>query len=189
MTDKPAVTWNRILAAGVAAALTVVLTAAAPAVRSARSPSWRVVKTFTLHNTFLDDIVAFGGGTARAGGESPAQTPALHHLTGRTWHTVSLPGSLGMFVPNMSATSAGNVWAALANEPLVAHLTSGGWVTTSFAQSTDDVATDRIVTIGPKNTWVFAYDFTTMTPFAEHFKNLSPNFGGDNGAVVIEFGR
>lgn len=169
VASRRAIASNRILVAGIATALSVVLTAAAPALGRTRSPSWHVVKTFTLHNTFLDDVVGLRGGTAWAGGASPATKPSLHHLTGRTWHTVSLPGSPGTFVANLSATSATNVWAALANEPLVAHLTSGGWVTKSFAVGTDQVATDNIVTIGPKNTWVFAYDFATKSPFAEHF--------------------
>ena len=170
MIGKAALARNGILVAGVTALVTGVLAIAAPALGGTQaSPSWHVVKTFTLHNTFLVDIVGFSGGIAWAGGESPAQTPALHHLSGKKWHTVSLPGSSGTFVANLSATSTTNVWAALANEPLAAHLTSGGWVTTSFAQGTDDIATDNIVTIGPKNTWVFAFDFTTKSPFAEHF--------------------
>lgn len=169
MVCRSASAGSRILAAGVVAALTVVLTAAAPDVSGSRSPSWHVVKTFIPHNTFVDDIVGLRGGIAWAGGESPARTPALHHLTGRTWRAVSLPGPPGTFVTNISATSATNVWAALANEPLVARLTGGGWVTKSFAHGTDAIATDNIVTIGPKNTWVFAFDFNTKSPFAEHF--------------------
>src|SRR5258708_21938848 len=126
MIGRRAIARNRILVAGVVAALTVVLAAAAPALGGARSPNWHVVKTFALHNTFLDDVVGLRGGTAWAGGESPAQTPVLYHLTGRIWHAVSLPGSPGMFVSNLSATSPTNVWAALSNEPLVARLTSRG---------------------------------------------------------------
>lgn len=170
MIGKAAVRRNGILVCGVAALFTAVATAAPPALGGAQaSPSWHVIKTFTLHNTFLEDIVGLPGGVAWAGGESPAQMPALHHLASKKWHTVSLPGSAGTFVASLGGTSASNVWAALANEPLVARLTSGGWVTKSFAQGTDSIATDNIVTIGPKNTWVFAYDFTTSSPFAEHF--------------------
>lgn len=169
MTGERAIARSRVMAASVAAALAVVLTGAAPALGGALSPRWHVVKTFTPHNTFLSDIVGLRGGTAWAGGETPARTPALHHLTGRTWRTVSLPGLPGTFVPNVSATSATNVWAALANEPLAARLTSGGWVTKSFTVGSDQIATDNIVSTGPKNTWVFAFDFTTNSPFAEHF--------------------
>lgn len=169
MTRKRAIGRSRASVAGVAAALAVVLTAAAPALAGGRAPSWHVIKTFTPHNTFMIDVVGFRDGTAWAGGESPSQAPVLHHLTGRTWHTVSLPGPLGAFVANLSASSPGNVWAALANEPLVAHLTRSGWVTKSFAHGTDQIFSDSLVTTGPKDTWVFTFDFATKRPVAEHF--------------------
>lgn len=157
--------------AGVAPALA--LAVAGPAAASARAPSWHVVKTFSAHNTFLHDVVGLRGGAAWAGGEAPGQLPVLYHLTGRTWHSVSLPGSPGTFVASLGGTSTANMWAALANQPLVARLTTKGWVTKSFAHGTDDVAADNIVTLGPTNTWVFGYDFTTKSAFAEHFNGSS----------------
>jgi hypothetical protein len=181
MTGRRVSRPNRVLvatavAAAVAATVGFAGTASAlgagPAA-AARAPSWHVVKTFSAHDTFLDDVIGLRGGVAWAGGERPGQTPVLYHLTGKTWRAVSLPGSPGTFVTSLSATSAANVWAALADEPLVARLTSKGWVTKSFAHGTDDVATDNIVTIGPKNTWVLAYDFATKSPFAEHFTGSS----------------
>ncbi len=169
MRGVQAIGRKRVFVSCAAAALAVVLTAAAPALGSARSANWHVIKNFTTHNTNLADIVGFSDGTAWAGGETPAQTPVLYHLTGKKWHAVALTGPTGSFVVNLSATSPSNVWAALANEPAVAHLKGSGWVVKSFTQGTDDIAAGDVQTIGPKNTWVFAYDFTTQHPFAEHF--------------------
>jgi hypothetical protein len=169
MTGRLARLASRVAAAGVAAVLSAAVTALAPAPSGGGAPRWHVVKTFAPHNTLLYDVIGFRDGTVWAGGESPATMPLLFHLTGKTWHTVSLPGSAGTFVANLSASSPVNVWAALANEPVVARLTLGGWSTTTFAVGSDALATDNVVTFGPKNTWVFAYDFTTMHPFAEHF--------------------
>jgi hypothetical protein len=161
----------RIGAVSFAAVLATSVVAAAPASASggAGAAHWHVVKTFTTHNTALSDVIGLRGGTAWAGGESSAQTPVLYHLNGKKWQAVSLPGPSGTFVAQLSASSPSNVWAALANEPLVARLTPGGWVTTSFANGGDAISTSSVVTTGPKNTWVLAYDFTTMQPYAEHF--------------------
>jgi hypothetical protein len=169
MTDGRARGWRPVAVWSAAAVLLLTLTAAQRPADAARAPSWHVIKTFTVRNTFLEDVVGFRGGTAWAGGSSPAETPVLYHLVGKTWQPVSLPGPAGTFVTNLSATSTANVWASLAGEPLVAHLTSGGWVTTSFAKGTDDIGVSGVVTTGPKDTWAFTYDFTTKSPVAEHF--------------------
>ncbi len=102
-----------------------------------------------------------------------AQTPVLYHLTRTGWHPVALPGPTGSFVSNVNASSPANVWATLANEPDVAHLTSHGWVLVSFAHGSDDVLMDGLATTSPRNVWAFSYDFTTKLPYAHHFNGSS----------------
>jgi hypothetical protein len=165
-----------VAVAGVVAAAGALPAQAArvPAGRTAAAaPGWRITRTFTTKNTFLDDVVAFHNGTAWASGETPAQTPVLYHLTGTGWHAVALPGPTGSFVSNVNASSPTNVWATIANEPDVAHLTSHGWVLVSFADGSDDVLMDGLATTSPRNVWVFTYDFTTKLPYAHHFNGSS----------------
>jgi len=159
----------------VVAAIAMVAPAAqaAPPARAASHPAantgWRITRTFATKNLSLLDVTGFANRSARAGGSSPAQLPVVYHLAGGTWTQASLPGSTGAFVTNLSATSTSNVWAGLANEPLVARLTSTGWVTKSLAVGTDDVQPSGVVTTGPKNAWAFSHDFTTSQDFASHY--------------------
>ena len=141
--------------------------------RSAAGLGWRIIRAIDVKDATLNDVVAFGDGTAWAGGATPAQTPVLYHLIGGKWHAVALPGPTGSFVSNVDASSSTNVWAALANEPDVAHLTAHGWVLRSFPTGTDDILIDGVVTTGPKNVWVFSYDFTTKLPHAYHYTGSS----------------
>jgi hypothetical protein len=157
------------LCIGIAATVTA---AAMPATRSG-IVRWRVLKTFAVKNVALVDVLGFKNGTAWAGGLGHSQTPVLYHLSGGKWHLVSLPGSSGTFVSNLSASSASNVWATLENEPLVARLTPAGWVTTSFANGQDDILFNGVVTTGPTNAWVFIDDYTLSAFYAEHFDGLA----------------
>jgi hypothetical protein len=76
------------------------------------------------------------------------------HLSG-WWPATTLPGSAGTFVCDVSASSATNVWAALANEPDVARLTTHGWVLRSFTQGSLQVLIAAVLTFSPGDTWVF----------------------------------
>ncbi len=152
------------------------LTAAAPAVaqpvagtaQPAAATGWRVVKTFPKY-TNLDTIVPLPGKTAWAGGQTPGQLPAVYHLAHGKWQRTTLPGSMGSFVNQISATSSTNVWASLANTPAVEHLTSKGWVAHTFAIGADEIMLDGVVTLSPKDTFVFAYDFATMKSYSYHY--------------------
>lgn len=139
----------------------------AAAGRSARS-RWHVTKSFRAKNTEAEDIVAFPDGSAWAGGETAAQTPVLYHLHSGHWTSVPLPGGAGSFVAGMAATTTKNVWATIANEPDVARLTHHRWVLVSFANGADEVLMSGVITFGPKNTWVFTYDYTTKLASAHH---------------------
>ena len=139
---------------------------------TAASPStttgWRVIKTFASPNASLDDVTGFADGTAWAGGSTSAPLPVVYHLAAGTWKPTMLPGSSSVFVPSLSATSKTNVWLSLANEPMVARLTSKGWVTHSFASGSDQIGIDGVVTTGPTNTWAFTFDFQTGQETAQH---------------------
>lgn len=142
---------------------------APPAGHLSATTGWRVIKTFASPNAGLDDVTGFADGTAWAAGNTSASTPALYHLAGGTWQPATLPGSPGGFVPVLSATSKTNVWASLANEPMIARLTGKGWVTKSFTAGSDQIGIDGVVTTGPKNTWAFTFDFKTSQETAEHY--------------------
>lgn len=158
-------------AAMLAAGVDPAQAAGGPAAQASAGLAWRLSKTIAVKDTFLTDVVAFRGGTAWAGGQTPAQKPVLYHLTGGRWHAVPVPGSWpgGSFISNVNASSATNVWATIANGTAVAHLTSHGWVAKSFAEPGDDILMDGVATTGPKNTWVFTYNFTTKLPHAKHY--------------------
>lgn len=141
--------------------------------RPSSAPGWRIVKTFATKNIELQDVAGFSDRTAWASGQRPSQTPVVYHLRGGTWTATSLPGGAGTFAPVLSATSPANVWALLVNEPLIARLTAKGWVTTSFASGTDQVAPGGLITTGPKNTWAFTFDFTTSIAQAHHYNGSS----------------
>jgi hypothetical protein len=168
------------IAAIAAPALTAVVTATAispaavaathqPAGRPSAATGWRVIRTFASPNAVLDDVTGFADGTAWASGSTAASTPVVYHLAGGTWTPTALPGSSGVFAPSLSATSKTNVWASLANEPMVARLSGKSWVTHSFSSGSDQIGIDGVVTTGPKNTWAFTFDFNTGQESAEHY--------------------
>ncbi len=140
---------------------------------SAAATGWRIIRTFATKNLDLQDVAGFADGTAWASGQRPNRTPVVYHLHGGTWTPTSLTGSSGTFAPALSATSPANVWALLVNEPLIARLTSSGWVTKSFASGTDEVSPEGVVTTGPNNTWAVTYDFATNTVLAHHYNGSS----------------
>jgi hypothetical protein len=162
------------------AAVTVVFLAAvlvASPVLAARLPSarsqWHVIATVTTKNTNIYDMVALPGGSAWVGGTRSEEAPILYHLIGGHLHAVTLPGPFDAFVGGVSGTSASNVWATIENEPDAARLTSHGWKLVSFAKGTDEILMSGLVTLGPKNTWVFTYDFTTKLASAHHYNGSS----------------
>ena len=140
-----------------------------PAAYRSAATGWRVIRTFASPNAVLDDVTGFADGTAWASGSTSAPTPVVYHLAGGTWTATALPGSSVVFAPSLSATSKTNVWASLANEPMVARLTGKGWVTHSFSSGSDEIGIDGVVTTGPKNTWAFTFDFNTGQESAEHY--------------------
>lgn len=182
------------LAVPAVAVAAVIATAAAgmPAAQASSSPGWRVTWTLSAKNTELDTLAALKGGTAWAGGETPAQLPVVYHLVSGKWHATVLPGTTGTFVSSVSATSPTNVWAALANTPAVEHLTTKGWVAHTFAIGSDQILIDGVVTISPKDTVVFAYDFATKLTYTYGYngkqwsRRLIPDAvtaNGDTGLV------
>ena len=161
------------IAVPVMAATAAVAPAAGATGHPAANTGWRIIRTFATNNLNLQDVAGFADGTAWAAGERPNQTPVVYHLHGGAWTANSLPGSTGTFAPALTATSPSNVWALLVNEPLIARLTSKGWITKSFASGTDQVSPEGVVTTGPKNTWAFTFDFATSTVLAHHYNGSS----------------
>jgi hypothetical protein len=128
---------------------------------------WHVIRTLGGKNSALEAAVAPPGGPGWVGGSSSGETPVVYHAAG-TWPVSHLAGNAGAFVQSLSATSRTNVWAALENEPAVAYLGSHGWRTHSIAIGSDDLLENGLVTFGPKDTWVFAFDFTAQKTYAWH---------------------
>jgi len=153
--------------ATVAGAAAILVAGVLPA-QAATSAGWHILKTFATDNLALSAVAAISGGSAWVGGETPAQQPVLYHLVSGKWQEVPLAGSPGTFVNSVSATSPTNVWASLANTPAVVHLTKHGWVPHRFVIGSDQVLLSGVVTTGPTNTWVLAYDFTTKLSYAYH---------------------
>ena len=156
------------LAVPALAAGAVIAAAAGLPAQASPTPGWRVIRTLPAHNTSLDTIAVPKGGPAWAGGESSAQLPVVYHLVGGTWHAVTLPGTIGTFVNSMSATSGTNVWASLANTPAVEHLTAKGWVGRTFAIGSDQILMAGVVSLSPKDTFVFADDIATRLAYVYH---------------------
>ncbi len=187
-TSVPALIWipapiRRVTVIS-ACALVALITSAAPAARAGASSAagatgWRVIRTLAAKGTQLSGgIAAFKDGSVWLGGQTPAQTPFLYHRTSSgKWSRTSLPGSTGTFVDGLSASSTSNVWAVLANEPDVAHLTSHGWVLKSFTQGTSEVLIAAVLTFSPKSTWVFYTAISdppgNNTGYAVHFDGSS----------------
>ena len=163
-----AVSMLAVSALALAAAAPALAQPAASTAQPAASTGWRVVKTFPK-NTNLDTIVPLPGKTAWAGGETPGQLPAVYHLAHGKWQRTTLPGSMGTFVNQISATSSTNVWASLANTPAVEHLTRKGWVAHTFAIGADEILLGGVVTFSPKDTFVFAFDFATKKNYSYHY--------------------
>lgn len=179
LRSVPAVT-RRIVIIAISSLTALVASSAGPAVAighpAAKTPGWRVVKTFATANLNLSEgVVAFKDGTAWVSGESETEAPVMYHLAGGKWSRVIFLGPPGSFVTAVSASSPANVWAALANEPDVAHLTSHGWVLQPFSHGTDQVVITAVLTFGPRNTWVFysALSGSKGTGFASHFNGTS----------------
>jgi hypothetical protein len=152
----------------IAGAAAIAAVAGMPAAQAKPTPGWRVIRTFSAKNTGLDSLATLKGGTAWAGGETPAGLPVVYHITSK-WRGYVLPGTIGDFVNSISATSPTNVWATHANTPAVAHLTAKGWVEHTFAIGTDQILLSGVVTTSPKDTFVFAYDFATKLAYAYHY--------------------
>src|SRR5258708_39713200 len=145
--------------------------------RPSAKPGWRVLKTVATKNTVLLDVLGFKNGTAWAAGSTASQTPVLYHrAVAGTWTSLALPGGLGSFAASLSATSATNVWAAMANEPDVARLTRHGWVMQPFISGSDFIAADGVATTGPNSPRAVTYDFTTKQATAQHYNrsHLTP---------------
>lgn len=160
----------------VALSASSVLPAAAQEHAPAKTPGWRVIKTFIRMGLGLEGgIVAFKDGSAWVAGESGSEAPVLYHLRHGAWSRVILLGPSGSFANDLSASSPTNVWAALANEPDVAHLDSSGWTLKSFTQGSLQVIVDSVQTFGPSNTWVFytALGNSVHRGYAAHFTGSS----------------
>jgi hypothetical protein len=162
----PAVAAAAAAIAGPALALAA-LSPAARAQPDTVHHGWHVIRVVGGKNSALDAAVAPAGGPGWIGGSSSGATPVLYHAAG-TWPVTHLAGNAGAFVQSLSATSRTNVWAALENEPAVAYLTSHGWRTHSIAIGSDDLLESGVVTFSPKDTWVFAFDFTAQKSYAWH---------------------
>ena len=164
---------------------------AALVAQAAHSPRWRIVKDITAPDTELEDIVAISRRSAWAVGEASAHSPVVYRRQHGRWRATTRQGPASSFAESVAATSASNVWVALANEPAVDHYTGHGWTRTSFAAA-QQVVVDGVTTTGPRNSWAFTYNSGTKRETAHHFNGkrwrsqaLPVAIGGGSYAAAV----
>ena len=162
-----------VVPAVAAGAALAVATAGAASAQPASSPGWRIIKAIPTGNSDLLALATIKGHPAWAGGRAAAGGPVVYHLVSGKWHPTLLPGGSSVFVNSMSATSPANVWASLSNAPIVERLTSKGWVGHTFSIGTDQILLAGVVSLGPKDTFEFAYDFTTGISYVYRYNGTS----------------
>lgn len=164
---------------------------AAPVMPTAHSPRWRIVKDITAPDTELEDIVAASRHGAWAVGEASAHSPVVYRRQHGRWRATVRQGPASSFAESVAATSASNVWVALANEPAVDHYTGHRWTRTSFAAA-QQVLVDGVTTTGPRDAWAFTYNSGTKRETAHHFngrrwrsETLPVAMGGGSYAAAV----
>jgi hypothetical protein len=159
------------------AAAAVLLAAAASAGAPPASASadaalhWRITKMITVPDTVLNDVAALPGGTAWAGGQTPARRESVYQLSGGQWHAGAVSGPPGAFIATVSATSPANIWFSN-NADQVGRRSGSSWVITSFGPA-PAVQLDGVVTTGPHDTWAFTYNPMTAQALAHHYNGTS----------------
>ena len=125
----------------------------------------------TVPDTVLNDVAALPGGTAWAGGQTPARRESVYQLSGGQWHAVAVSGPPGAFIATVSATSPANIWFSN-NADQVGRRSGSSWVITSFGPA-PAVQLDGVVTPGPHDTWAFTYNPMTAQALAHHYNGTS----------------
>jgi hypothetical protein len=172
-----AVSACRLVAVGLSvAALTAAAVTPAQAQPGAGSrhvaTGWRVVKLIGTKNVIPTSVAAVSSTDAWIGAArilTASYLPALYQLNRGRLKTVVPAGGAGVFVADVIALSASNVWATEADSPFVLHLGPRGWSRHSLAIGSDDILIAGVVPVSAKSVWVVDYDFTTKIYYSYHY--------------------
>ncbi len=191
LRGRSAITGMAVLAAMAAVTSSVPAAQAAPADQAALSPGWRIIRDTATPDAGLNDIVATSPGSAWAAGETGAHSPVVFRWQAGRWRAITRPGPTGSYAASVAASSAANVWVALANVPAVDHYDGHQWTRTSFAAA-HQVLVGAVTTTGPNDAWVFTYNFGTMQETAHHYNGrrwrsqmLPVSVGGGSFASAV----
>jgi hypothetical protein len=187
------VRWCVALACAVLAV--VILTAllpSRPASRSApRPPQWQVFTAIHAANAGLTDVIATGRDDAWATGVSAARTPVVYRWDGKRWQPMARPGPRGSSAASVAASSADNVWVAIAGGAAVDHWNGRAWSRVSFG-SPGRIEIDGIATSGRRDVWAFAYNLVRNRETAFHYNGtawrdtpLTVTLGGGGAARLV----
>ena len=167
-----------IIAAGATCAVALGAVASVPPeAAAAPAASWHVAKLLNLrHFRNLIGLTATGPNNAWAFGNG-ARHPAVLHWNGTSWTGSTLPGAFAR-PENASSTGPRNVWASgercNAGPPsppgfsaYVSRWNGQAWATTKFKNMR--FCAGRVVTVGPREGWLFGFYGNTRSTLALHF--------------------
>jgi hypothetical protein len=161
-----AIRWCVLLASAVLAV--AILAAGLPSAPAARPPHWRVFLEIHAANVGLTDVVATGNNDAWAAGSSATSTPVVYRWDGNRWRAVARPGPSGSAAASLAASSAANVWVAIANDAALDHWNGHAWSRVSFG-SPARTEIDGVTTSGRQDVWAFAYNRASKRETAYHY--------------------
>ena len=181
--------WCLLLGSAVLAV--AVLAAGLPSAPAARPRQWRVFMTIRAAGTSLADVVATGGHDAWAAGSSAGRTPVVYRWNGTSWRAVPRPGPPGSSATSVAASSAANVWVAIAGDAAVDRWNGHAWSRFSFGPAAR-TEIDGVTTSGRRDVWTFTYDRATKKETAFHYNGttwkpvpLTVTLGGGGTARLV----
>ncbi|MGD0375436.1 MAG: hypothetical protein ABSB01_12740 [Streptosporangiaceae bacterium] len=176
---------------GCAVLAVVVLTAGLPSAPAPRPPRWQVSTAIHAADAGLTDVIATGRDDAWATGSSAASTPVVYRWDGNRWQPMDRPGSSGSAAASVAASSAANVWVAIADEAAVDHWNGHAWSRVSFGPP-GRIEIDGIATSGRRDVWAFAYNRVRKRETAFHYDGtawrgtpLAVTLGGGGTARLV----
>jgi hypothetical protein len=176
---------------GCAVLAVVLLTAGLPSAPKAVPPQWRVFMAVRAASAGLNDVVATGRDDAWATGMSGSSTPVVYRWDGSRWRAIARPGSRGSSAASVAASSAANVWVAIAGEAAVDHWNGRAWSRVSFG-SPARIEIDGVATSGRRDVWAFAYSRARKLETAYHYDGtawrrtpLTVTLGGGGTARLV----
>jgi hypothetical protein len=162
--------------ASIPAQASAAATSAAPAAAAAAA-TWHAAKLLNIsHFRNLIGLTATGASDAWAFGDG-ARHSAVLHWNGSTWTGSTLPGAFAR-PENTSSTGPKNVWASgeRCNQgppsppgfsAYVSRWNGQAWATTKFTNMR--FCAGRVVTVGPREGWLFGFYSNTSSALALHF--------------------